>query len=132
MLTSRQGIDAKTAAADIATKAGNKLLKVFDSDVFKGAAVQAETENIDSLTARAPVLQAWQSRKIMLDPNVPSRSFSADASAVNYSIHGMTGVDKLHARGIFGKGVTVAVVDTGVDYNHPAVSIDSIKFGAKS
>ncbi|EHL00982.1 putative Minor extracellular protease vpr [Glarea lozoyensis 74030] len=115
------GIDAKTAAADIATKAGNKLLKVFDSDVFKGAAVQAETENIDSLTARAPVLQAWQSRKIMLDPNVPSRSFSADATGVNYSIHGMTGVDKLHARGIFGKGVTVAVVDTGVDYNHPAL-----------
>lgn len=34
----------------------------------------------------------------------------------------MTGVDKLHAAGILGKGVTVAVVDTGVDYMHRAVS----------
>ena len=102
-------------------------MRVFNSDVFKGASFQTDDENIDTLTARDPVVQAWQSRKIMLDPGIMDRSFSEDATAVNFYIHGMTGVDKLHARGIFGKGVTIAVVDTGIDYNHRAVSALSNK-----
>lgn len=31
----------------------------------------------------------------------------------------MAGVDKLHKQGIRGKGVQIAIIDTGVDYNHP-------------
>ena len=58
----------------------------------------------------------------MLAPSIGLKSFSQDATAMNYSIHGMTGVDKLHEAGILGKGVTVAVVDTGIDYMHSAVS----------
>ncbi|KAJ6446342.1 subtilisin [Purpureocillium lavendulum] len=38
-----------------------------------------------------------------------------------YAPHVMTQVDKLHAKGITGKGIKVAVVDTGVDYGHPAL-----------
>ncbi|KAK1997650.1 hypothetical protein LX36DRAFT_577966, partial [Colletotrichum falcatum] len=37
------------------------------------------------------------------------------------SIHFSTGVDQLHEAGIFGKGVKVAVIDSGVDYLHPAL-----------
>jgi subtilisin family serine protease len=33
----------------------------------------------------------------------------------------MTQVDKLHAKGITGKGIKVAIIDTGVDYRHPAL-----------
>lgn len=33
----------------------------------------------------------------------------------------MTGVDKLHNEGHFGKGITVGVIDTGIDYNHPSL-----------
>ena len=33
----------------------------------------------------------------------------------------MTGVDKLHAEGLKGDGVLVGIIDTGIDYNHPAL-----------
>ena len=33
--------------------------------------------------------------------------------------HTLQGVDKVHAQGYFGKGVTVCLIDTGVDYTHP-------------
>ncbi|KAK7053257.1 hypothetical protein VNI00_003883 [Paramarasmius palmivorus] len=35
--------------------------------------------------------------------------------------HIMTGVDKLHAEGITGEGIRIAIIDTGVDYLHPAL-----------
>ncbi|CAK5265382.1 unnamed protein product [Mycena citricolor] len=35
------------------------------------------------------------------------------------STHIDTGVSKLHAQGIFGKGVKIGILDTGVDYTHP-------------
>lgn len=37
------------------------------------------------------------------------------------SPHVMTQVDKLRAQGLTGKGIKVAVVDTGIDYTHPAL-----------
>ena len=33
----------------------------------------------------------------------------------------MGGVDKLHQLGIKGKGIKIGIVDTGVDYRHPAL-----------
>lgn len=33
----------------------------------------------------------------------------------------MTGVDKLHALGYTGKGINIAIVDSGIDYTHPAL-----------
>jgi subtilisin family serine protease len=33
----------------------------------------------------------------------------------------MSGVDKAHAAGFTGSGVTVAILDTGIDYNHPSL-----------
>lgn len=41
------------------------------------------------------------------------------------STHKMTGVDKLHAAGLFGKGVKIGIIDTGVDYTHPNLGASS-------
>ena len=49
------------------------------------------------------------------------QTWTSDAEARVYSLHNMTGVDKAHMHGYFGKGAVVAVVDTGVDWSHPAV-----------
>ncbi|KAI9172736.1 Thermophilic serine proteinase [Paramyrothecium foliicola] len=42
-----------------------------------------------------------------------------DLDPSDYDTHNETGVRDLHKRGIKGKGVKVAIVDTGVDYSHP-------------
>lgn len=59
---------------------------------------------------------------VKLDAATPAQLFVDEAASPNYSVHGMTGVDKLHAAGIYGKGAQVAMIDTGVEYTHPAVS----------
>ena len=64
----------------------------------------------------------WNSKKIRLAPSIGLKSFSSDASSSLYDIHNMTGVDKLHAQGVYGNGAIVAIVDTGTYYTHPAVS----------
>ncbi|KAK2041053.1 subtilase [Colletotrichum somersetense] len=38
-----------------------------------------------------------------------------------FSPHVMTQVDKLHRDGVTGKGIKLAIVDTGIDYGHPAL-----------
>lgn len=117
----KQGIDANQAAHELAS-AGVTVLKVFDSDVFNGASVLSDSHNADTLQSLMPVVQSWQSKKIKLTaPIADGQVFDAAAAAANFSVHSMTGVDKLHEAGILGKGVQVAVVDTGVWYPHPAV-----------
>ncbi|OLN97913.1 Minor extracellular protease vpr 3 [Colletotrichum chlorophyti] len=108
------GTDASAAASDIADQRGAKIIRVFKSEVFTGAAVETDDGNIDSLQALGPVKEAWQSRKLKLASSIPLASFSQNATAIDYDIHHMTGVNKLHAAGVFGKGAKVAVVDTGI------------------
>ncbi|KAI0823378.1 subtilisin-like protease [Trametes gibbosa] len=44
------------------------------------------------------------------DPQVPPDSEST---------HILTGVDKLHAQGIFGDGIKIGIIDTGIDFTNP-------------
>lgn len=99
------------------------MVKSFKSSaVFQGLSVETNEDNINSLQqAFVEVTKAWPISRIKLAPSTPQAAFSDDAAAANYSVHQWTGVDKAHAAGIFGKGATVAIVDTGTDYTHPAV-----------
>ncbi|CAD7063042.1 unnamed protein product [Tilletia caries] len=50
----------------------------------------------------------------------PPRAVSAPAQTDTYGPHVMVGADKLHNEGSFGAGIKVGVIDTGIDYTHPA------------
>ncbi|RMJ15865.1 hypothetical protein CDV36_004442 [Fusarium kuroshium] len=115
------GTNPKATADKLADRPDVKLVKVFDSDVFKGACVETPKENLDTLQEEKSVIKAWQVKKVTLAPMKPLQTFGKDAAGINTSIHHMTGVDKLHADGVLGKGAVVAVVDTGVIYTHPAL-----------
>ncbi|KAK0614880.1 subtilisin-like serine protease [Bombardia bombarda] len=111
-------IDALTTKVK---SAGAKVVRTFKSDIFSGLSIESDLANVDSLQGLVGASQAWSVGKIQLDPIIKTESFSDDAAAGNYSVHAYTGVDKLHAQGIFGKGAIVAVVDTGTTYTHPAL-----------
>ncbi|KAK2031946.1 subtilisin-like protein [Colletotrichum zoysiae] len=100
---------------------GCKILKSFNSAIFKGFSVESSPDNIDILRNVAEVSKTWPSKIYRLAPVVSHASFSDDATAKNWSIHFSTGVDQLHEAGILGKGVKVAIIDSGVDYRHPAL-----------
>ncbi|KAK4183800.1 subtilisin-like serine protease [Podospora australis] len=111
-------IDALTSQF---SAAGVNVLRIFKTDVFSGLSIETDEENVDSLQNLKTVRRAWSVGKIHLDPIIKASSFSNDAAAANYSVHEYTGVDRLHAAGIYGQGAVIAVVDTGTDYLHPAL-----------
>jgi subtilisin family serine protease len=99
-----------------------KILKTFDSDVFTGVTIESDGYNVDTLNSIDAVKQSWPVSKVELPPLEDLAELVQVNEASNYSIHSWTGVDKAHEAGILGKGVKVAIVDTGIEYTHDAVS----------
>ncbi|KAF7558786.1 hypothetical protein G7046_g5366 [Stylonectria norvegica] len=118
-----QGTSIASMARQITLKSSRNdtYYKGFDcSDVFAGLAIETDEENVDSLRQMEGVLNVWPMRSIRKSWVEKSRHFSPSVK-LNYTMHQWTGVDKLHAAGIRGKGATVAIVDTGIDYTHKAL-----------
>lgn len=113
----------------VAATAGFRVVKKFDSDLFPGVSVECDHDCtpeslraiLDDPAGDASVATVYQSTRVRILDTVKGESFSDDAAASNYSVHGITGVEKLHGDGVLGAGATVAIVDSGVEYTHPAV-----------
>ncbi|KAI0802378.1 peptidase S8/S53 domain-containing protein [Xylaria sp. FL0064] len=120
----------------ISPKAATRMS--FDSSLFKGVSIQFhDTESAEdeaaALTDLASVKRVWPNRLYDLPKDkVVWTGKSKDASAANsavkrqatndtFSPHLMTQVDKLRAKGVIGKGIKIGVIDTGIDYTHPAL-----------
>jgi subtilisin family serine protease len=98
------------------------VVKVFDSDgLFFGATIEASDDVLDVLEEDTTIAQAWPVTAMKLSTKMDRTTFSDIVNATSYRPHSLTGVDKLHKAGIRGKGVTIGVVDTGLDYTHPDV-----------
>ncbi|KAJ5020048.1 Minor extracellular protease vpr [Colletotrichum sp. SAR 10_99] len=108
---------------------GLRVVKQFDSDIFPGIAVECDhgctaesiQSSLDGSDGEPVVASVYKSQMLQLLPTVEGESFSDDAAAVDYSVHGLTGVQNLHEDGILGEGAVVAIVDSGVQYTHPAL-----------
>ncbi|KAM0552020.1 hypothetical protein ACHAPJ_008130 [Fusarium lateritium] len=112
-----------TMTRQLLSKPGRKipLFQNFDcSDVFNGMVIETNTDNADTLRQMEGVVNVWQAHTVR-KPEVEESQQGPSTSIRNYSIHHWTGVDRLHAAGIRGKGATVAIIDTGIDYTHKAL-----------
>lgn len=101
---------------------GSQVHKVFEVEgIFSGASIEASDDAVVSLFSEDVVARSWPVRKVQLEAGLNRANYSELATAQNYTIHELTGVDKLHEAGILGEGVKIAVVDTGIDYTHHGV-----------
>ncbi|KAK8070473.1 peptidase S8/S53 domain-containing protein [Apiospora hydei] len=112
---------------------GLRVFKTFDHAVFPAISVECYGGHgggdLETMTQifhfegeDGPGVDGiYESVPLQIIRPIEGESFSNDAAALNYSFHGMTGVEKLHKEGITGEGAIVAVIDTGIDYRHPAL-----------
>ncbi|KAH7309858.1 subtilisin-like serine protease [Stachybotrys elegans] len=100
---------------------GGIVRKVFDSELFSGLSIETDSDNIDSLQEVAEVAHAWPVNRFYLLPIQEDQYLSEENAAANWSVHWSTGVDKAHEAGLYGKGATIAIIDSGIDYNHEAL-----------
>ncbi|GAP91080.2 putative minor extracellular protease vpr protein [Rosellinia necatrix] len=128
--------DASEFFSRVGSKAETRMS--FDSSIFKGVSIQfhdteSAADQAAALEGLASVKRVWPNRIYELPKDeVIWTGKSKDASIANsnikrqlgndtFSPHLMTQVDKLRAKGIVGKGIKIAVIDTGIDYTHPAL-----------
>jgi subtilisin family serine protease len=68
------------------------------------------TDSTGSITKRTPALP----------PKGPPKVIRSENSTMDFNLKA-TGVDQLHSHGYKGKGIKVAVIDSGIDYSHHAL-----------
>ncbi|KEP46704.1 minor extracellular protease vpr protein, partial [Rhizoctonia solani 123E] len=101
-----------------------ELTKEYSEDFFTGAAIKLARSSDLVKLAEANGVQSITPIYLHSPPKLSSRQVTERGTTApkdTFSPHVMTGVDKLHAEGYFGKGVKIGIIDTGIDYTHPAL-----------
>ncbi|CAE6414623.1 unnamed protein product [Rhizoctonia solani] len=100
-----------------------QVTREYSSDILTGAAVKLGSKADLVKLAEASGVQSITPVYLHPPPKpVYQQVMHSDMGAKDvFSTHVMTGVDKLHNEGYFGKGIKIGIIDTGVDYTHPAL-----------
>ncbi|KAH7099128.1 subtilisin-like protein [Auriculariales sp. MPI-PUGE-AT-0066] len=85
------------------------VAKVYQLGVYS---LPKYLHQVDSLLQYSPSVRPVQQRVLKAN---------GDSPFLGESVHTMTGVDAVHASGIKGQGIQIAIVDSGVDYLHDAL-----------
>ncbi|EJD40096.1 subtilisin-like protein [Auricularia subglabra TFB-10046 SS5] len=125
--SSKRSVDPHAEFLDALDKraAGNfRTRQEYRSDLFNGIAVQLTSPEDLVDIASLPNVVAVRPIYIHPAPEPATQRVvkqGEEHPALGGSVHKMTGVDVLHAAGLKGKGIQVAIIDSGVDYTHPAL-----------
>ncbi|KAF7357681.1 Minor extracellular protease vpr [Mycena venus] len=99
--------------------------KEYDAPgIFVGAAMTlTDSQDVASILKTNGVVAIRPVRSYPRPAPVFSKTCSPGDAGLpdSESTHITTGVDKLHAKGITGKGIKIGILDTGIDYTHPAL-----------
>lgn len=90
----------------------------YESPIFNGLSMDVLNDNtttLEDLKNLPNVKNAWRASVITLDFE------PASTNKPEWTPHNVTGVNKLHEMGYGGDDIVVAIVDSGVNYNHPAL-----------
>ncbi|PFH46579.1 hypothetical protein AMATHDRAFT_7647 [Amanita thiersii Skay4041] len=98
----------------------------FNSEeLFMGATVTVEDPRDLAAIENSPGIHRVEPLRILVRPrsemSIPlARWGPGPNDPLNaLSAHEMIGADKLHAKGITGKGIKIGIIDSGIDYTHP-------------
>ncbi|KAM3440473.1 hypothetical protein MY4824_002187 [Beauveria thailandica] len=116
---------------------GGQVRHKMDSDIFRGISVQMADvamaeETMAEMKNREGITDVWRAQALSEAAKEEDGADSVNAgdahgghadkrAADDLWTHMMTSVDKLHSEGFTGNGIKIAIVDTGVDYTHPAL-----------
>nr|CUX90926.1 serine peptidase S08 [Flammulina velutipes] len=96
--------------------------KEFDSEIFVGASVTLSSpEDVEAIKANTGIVTIRPVRTYPRPASVKLETLAEGEDADVQTTHILTGVDKLHAQGIYGAGIKIGILDTGIDYTHPAL-----------
>ncbi|KAG0256589.1 hypothetical protein BGZ95_005458 [Linnemannia exigua] len=90
--------------------------------IFNGAAITVKSSHSGSALAGVPgIKNVWPVQLFSPPPVQSAKSNGNSTHSANMNVHHMTGVDAVHKKlKLTGKGVKVGVIDSGIDYKHPA------------
>ncbi|OWB74795.1 hydrolase activity protein [[Candida] boidinii] len=92
----------------------SSVVHELDSKYFSGVSVKLSNyseSSVEKLSALSYIKNVWPVTIV----KAPSPS-DDNYSIRNWNPHKVTGVDKLHEEGIYGDGIVVGIIDTGVNY----------------
>ncbi|WP_291579340.1 S8 family serine peptidase [Clostridium sp. UBA6640] len=91
----------------------------FYDKVFNGVAINIPANKIEKLSKIPMVKSIYSDCKVKIKPIKVEENLSKDSKVI--SSVPLKNIDKLHGEGIKGKNIKIGILDTGIDYNHPAI-----------